>query len=133
MRCAVALLCILALVACGGGGGSVKELCTAVRADRSTAAVFSGFDPSDQTRALQQLREARVTLGELRDAAPNDQRHDIDVEIAYVQALVDGLAALTEPDPAKSVEIVRQVTAEHPDVARSAAALEAFSHEHCGT
>lgn len=127
----MALLCLAALVACRDGGGSVDELCEAVRSDRSTAAVFSGFDPSDTERALEQLRQARLTLGELRDAAPSEARDDIDVEIAYVQALIDGLASLAEPEPAQSVEVFRQVTADHPGVADAAANLAAFSQEHC--
>lgn len=127
----MALLCLGALVACRDGGGSVDELCEAVRSDRSTAAVFSGFDPSDTERALEQLRQARLTLGELRDAAPAEVRSDIDVEIAYVQALVDGLTALTEPEPAQSVEVFRQVTADHPGVSEAAAELASFSNEHC--
>ena len=131
MRRTLALLCLVALVACRSGGGSVEELCDAVRSDRSTAAVFSGFDPSDTERALEQLRQARLTLGELRDAAPDEVRDDIDVEIAYVQALVDELAALTDPEPAQSVEIFRQVTADHPGVAAAATNLAAFSQENC--
>jgi len=131
VRKLVALLCLAALGACRDGGGSVEELCEAVRSDRSTAAVFSGFDPSDTERALEQLREARLTLGELRDAAPGEVRDDIDVEIAYVQALVDGLAALTEPEPAQSVEVFRQVTADHPGVAEAAATLAAYSEKNC--
>lgn len=132
MRLAVALLCATALAACRSDKGSIEELCTAVRADRSTVAVFSGFDPSNTERALEQLRAARVTLGELRDVAPDEVRDDLDVEIAYVQALVDGLAGLEGADPAQAVEVVRQVTEDHPEVADAAGELASFSEEHCG-
>ena len=77
------------------------------RPDRR-AAVFAGFDPSDTERALAQLRHARVTLGELHDAAPGEVRDDIEVEIAYVQALIDGLGGARRiPNRAESVEVVR--------------------------
>ncbi|MGH9274443.1 MAG: hypothetical protein ACRDZU_07335, partial [Acidimicrobiales bacterium] len=87
---------------------------------------------SDPVQALDQLRSARVTLGELRDAAPGELRDALDVEIAYVQALVDELQALDDTDAAAAVEVVRQVTAEHPDVDAAAAELSAYAAEHCG-
>ena len=123
--------CLGALVACGGSKGSAEELCAAVRADRSTAAVFEGFDPTDTVKALDQLRAARVTLGELRAAAPDEVRDALDIEIAYVQALVDTLDPMQDAEPAQVVEAVRQVTAEHPRVTAAAAELAAFSEEHC--
>lgn len=133
MRRAAAVLATVTLLGCGGGGGSVKELCTAVRANGSSAAVFSGFDPSDTERALEQLRSARVTLGELRDAAPKEVRDELGVEIAYIQALIDGLAPLDGSDAARAVEVVRQVTADHPKVTEAAATLDAFTKEQCGS
>ena len=102
-----------------------------MRRDPALLTVFAGFDPSDATRALDQLRTARVSLGELRDAAPDEVRDDLDVEIAYVQALVDGLAAAEGADAADAVEVVRQVTEDHPEVDEAAAELAAFSEEHC--
>ena len=131
MRRVVTLLCVTALAACGGDKGSIDELCTALRADRSTSTVFSGFDPTDTERALEQLREARVTLGGLRDVAPDQVRDELDIEIGYVQALIDGLVGLDGSDPAQAVEIVRQVTDDHPKVAAAAASLASFSQEHC--
>lgn len=133
MRRAVGLLCLVSFLGgCGNDKGSVAELCQAVRADHSTATVFSGFDPSDTERSLEQLRAARVTLGGLHDAAPAEVRDDLAVEVTYVQALIDGLTELKGTDAAQSVEMVRQVTADHPKVAHAAATLAAFSKEHCG-
>ena len=118
---------------CGGDEGSAKELCTALRANPGVAATFTGFDPSDPRRALEQLRSARVTLGELRDAAPGDVRDDLDVEIDYVQALIEGLEQVDDGDATAAVEVVRQVTAEHPQVPDASAALAAYSAESCGS
>ncbi|MFZ6003875.1 MAG: hypothetical protein ACOYXM_08070 [Actinomycetota bacterium] len=131
MRRAIALGCVAVLAACGGDEGSAEELCAAVRADRSTPAVFSGFDPTDTSRAVEQLREARVTLGELRDAAPSELRDDIDLEIAYVQALLERLEDLGGAEPESVVQAVREVTDAHPDVADAAARLDAWSDESC--
>jgi hypothetical protein len=119
------------MAACGGDDGSAEELCAALRADPTTVSLFEGFDPSDPARALDQLRTARVTLGELRDAAPSDVRDSLDAEIAYVQALIEGLEALDRTDAAAAVEVVREVTAEHPGVDDAAAELTAFATEHC--
>lgn len=127
----VAVLAVTGLVACTDDGGSAEALCEVVRTDRSVAAVFAGFDPTDTERALEQLRTARVTLGELRDAAPDEVRDDLGVEIDYVQALIDGLDDIEGGDAAQAVEVVRQVTAEHPDVADAAANLATFGQEHC--
>lgn len=131
MRRVVLVGCLGALVACGGSKGSAEELCAAVRADRSTAAVFDGFDPTDTVEALEQLRAARLTLGGLRDAAPDEVRDALDVEIAYVQALADTLEPMQDAEPAQVVEAVRQVTADHPGVKAAAGELAAFSDEHC--
>lgn len=131
MRRAVALGCVVVLAACGGDEGSAKELCAALRAGPSTAAVFSGFDPTDTSRAVDQLREARVALGELRQAAPSELRNDIDVEIAYVQALLERLEALSGAEPERVVQAVREVTDANPDVDDAAARLEAWSTESC--
>lgn len=129
--CAAVLLMVAG--ACGGDEGSAEELCTALRANPGVASTFSGFDPSDQRQALEQLRSARVTLGELRDAAPGDVRDDLDVEIDYVQALIEGLEQVEDGDATAAVEVVRQVTAEHPQVPDASATLAAYSAESCGS
>lgn len=122
---------VLGLVACGGDGGSAEKLCETVRSDRTVAAVFSGFDPTDTEHALEQLRAARVTLGELHDDAPDEVRGDLEIEIDYVQDLIEGIEATDGDDAAQAVDAVRRVTAEHDDVGEAAASLAAFSQEHC--
>lgn len=129
----VALLCALSLLAaCSKGAeGSAEKLCASVRANPSVSTLFAGFDPSDAPNAVEQLRTARVTLGELRRAAPDEVRDEIDVEISYVQDLIDGLSADKDLDATRAAEIVRAVTAEHPDVSKASAALETFSQKSC--
>lgn len=131
VKAGLALLGAMSLLACSGSDGSAAKLCGVVRTDRSVAAVFSGFDPTDTEKALEQLRAARVTLGELRDEAPGEVRDDIDVEIDYVQALIEGLREVKGGDAAQAVEVVRQVTADHDAVDDAAATLAEFSQEHC--
>jgi len=132
MRRAVALLCAAALVACSGDDGSAEELCTAVRSEPSLTSAFSGFDPTDTERALDQLRGARVTLGELRDTAPAEVRGDLTVEIDYVQALVEGLEGVDGRDTSETVAVVQRITDDHPGVRQAAANLAAFAEESCG-
>ena len=66
-RRAVAALAALALVACTDDDGSAAELCEAVADTGDLAATFQGFDPTDPEAALDQLRAARVALGDLLD------------------------------------------------------------------
>lgn len=127
----VIVVAVVVLAACGGDSGSAEELCDIVRTDHTVGAVFAGFDPTDTDHALEQLRAARVTLGELHDAAPDEVRDDLTTEIEYVQALIDGLEGVTDGDPERAVEVVQQVTDEHDAVGDAAAALAAFSQEHC--
>lgn len=124
----------LALTACSDDEGSAEEFCTTVREDTTVGAVFAGgFDPTDVTRALEQLGAARITLGELRDAAPDDVRDDVVAELDYVDALVDTLEQADERQPEAIVAAVQQVTTEHADdVSVAAGALAAFAQEECG-
>jgi hypothetical protein len=132
MRRAVTLLGAAALVACSGDGGSAEALCAAVRSEPSLTSAFAGFDPTDTERALEQLRAARVTLGELREAAPAEVRDDLTVEIEYVQALVQGLEGVDGRDASETVSVVQQITDDHPGVPQAAANLAAFAEESCG-
>lgn len=133
VRQAVALLCVTALVACSDDEGSAEELCAAVREQPGLTNAFAGFDPTDTEQALQQLRAARVTLGELRDAAPSEVRDDLAVEIDYLQALVEGLETVDGQDASETVALVRQITDDHPGVADAAANLAAFAAESCAS
>lgn len=118
---------------CGGNEGSVEEFCTTVREDTTVGAVFAGgFDPTDLTRALEQLGAARITLGELRDAAPDEVRDDVTTELDYVDALAATLEEADERQPEAIVASVQQVTTEHADVGDAAASLAAFAQEECG-
>jgi hypothetical protein len=127
----VALLSVVALVACTSASGSTKELCQALREGPGLASVFQGFDPTDATSALEQLRTARVALGDLKDAAPGEVRDDLQVEIVYVQALIDALEPLEDDDATRVALTIQAVTDAHPDVPTAAATLESFEAERC--
>lgn len=127
----MALLCVAALVACSDDAGSAEELCAAVREQPGVTSAFAGFDPTDTEQALEQLRAARVTLGELRVAAPSEVRDDLTVEIDYLQDLVEGLETVDEHDTAETVALVQRITDDHPGVADAAANLAAFAAESC--
>jgi hypothetical protein len=116
--------------ACREEKGSAEELCTEV-AERDFAGTLTGFDPTDSELALDQLRSARVDLGDLLDAAPNEVRDDLQVEIDYVQALIDALEPIAPGDAAAATRQVQAVTAAHPDVDEAAAALAAFTEREC--
>jgi hypothetical protein len=125
------LLLVGGSAACTKDKGSTQELCAAL-AKGTFASVFNGFDPAHPTKALDQLRTARVDLGELKDAAPKDQRADLQIEIDYVQALVDALDPLgNDADVTTVAATMRQVTDEHPEVVKASARLAAFQKKSC--
>lgn len=134
---AVAALCAAALIVIVSGcsdeeTGSAEELCAAVGdGGQSFDATFEGFDPTDTDTALEQLRAARVRLGELRDVAPSEVRGDLTEEIDYLQALIAALEEVGPNDPAAAVRRVQQTADEHPDVQQAADRLEAWTETSC--
>ena len=117
---------------CTDDGGSADELCQALSEGQGFASVFQDFDPTDAPAALVQLRTARVELGELKDVAPGDADDDLEVEIDYVQALIDALEPLgAAADAAQVAATIQSVTDAHPEVGPAAARLEAFATQEC--
>lgn len=111
--------------------GSAEELCAALAEADGLGAVFADFDPTDPDGALERLRTARVELGELHTAAPSEARDALQVEIDYVQDLIDGLADVPEGDATAAAAVVQATTAAHPGVQAAADELEAFAAESC--
>jgi hypothetical protein len=129
----VVLLALAAspLAACTKDHGSAEKLCAALKGG-SFASVFNGFDPADPAKALDQLRTARVDLGELKDQAPKAQRADLQIEIDYVQDLVDAVAPLgDDADVTQVAAAIQTTTKAHPDVDKAAARLAAFQKASC--
>jgi hypothetical protein len=127
---AVILGALVLASGCREEEGSTEELCDAV-AQGDFAGTFADFDPTDPETALDQLRAARVELGDLHDAAPGEVRDDLQVEIDYVQALIDALEGVEPGDAAESALQVHAVTDAHPEVDEAAANLAAFAEEEC--
>jgi hypothetical protein len=118
------------VTACAEDEGSSEQLCAAV-AEEGVTTTLQGFDPTDPEAALDQLRDARVTLGDLLDEAPDDVRDDLQTEIDYVQALVDVLEQVEPGEGAESALRIQAVTDAHPGVDEAAANLAAFAEEEC--
>ena len=126
-----ALVVVTAAVgACSDDEGSAEELCAAVSEDGVTN-TLQGFDPTDPEAALDQLRDARVKLGDLLDAAPDEVHDDLQTEIDYVQALIDVLAEVKPGDATESALQIQAVTDAHPGVDEAAANLAEFADEEC--
>ena len=120
----------LALSGCSDDDGSAEELCAAV-AEEGAVTTLRGFDPTDPEAALDQLRDARVKLGDLLDAAPDEVRDDLQTEIDYVQALVDVLEEVEPGDATESALRIQAVSDAHPGVNEAAANLAAYAEEEC--
>ena len=130
LRPAIAGLTVLALVACRDEGNA-RQLCRKVAELDDVATLFQDFDPTDPEGSLDHLRTARVTLGDLYDAAPDEVRDDLQVEIDYVQAMIDALEDVAPGDATESALQIQSVTDAHPDVPDAAANLSAFAEEEC--
>ena len=127
-----AVIALGALVACSDDEtGSAEELCAALGDGRQLGTTLEGFDPTDTDSALEQLRDARLTLGQLRTVAPSEVKRDVSVEIDYVQALIEALEEVGPNDPTAAVAAVRRATEDHPDVQQAADRLEAWSETTC--
>jgi uncharacterized protein HemY len=132
VRRAIAVALLVAVgAACTDDGGSAESLCAALAEADGLATTFQGFDPSTPETALDQLRTARVALGELLDAAPDEVRDELEVEIDYVQALIDALEPVEAGDSAEAALQVQAVTDAHPDVDDASAELTAFAEREC--
>jgi len=121
---------VVLLAACTDDG-STEALCAAVAEDADLATTLDGFDPTDPEAALDQLRAARVALGELLDAAPDEVSDDLEVEIDYVQALIDALEPVDPGDATEAALQVQSVTDAHPGVDEAAANLAGFTEREC--
>ena len=122
---------VASLGGCSDDGGSAESLCQAIAEADGLTTSLDGFDPTDPEAALDQLRTVRVQLGELHDAAPEDAAQDLQVEIDYVQALIDALEAVEPGDATEAALQVQSVTDAHPEVEQAAADLAAFEDREC--
>ncbi len=116
---------------CSDDGGSAEALCASVAEDDGLTSTFQGFDPTDPEVALEQLRPARVALGDLLDEAPSEVADDLQVEIEYVQAMIEALESVSPGDATEAALQVHSVTEAHPGVAEAAAELAAFADREC--
>jgi hypothetical protein len=121
----------VALAACSDDSGSAEALCRAVADGDGITSVFQGFDPTDPEAALETVREARVVLGDLVDDAPDDVRDDLEVEIDYLQGLIEALEQVEPGDPTEAALQVQAVADAHPKVPAAAAALTTFAEREC--
>jgi hypothetical protein len=129
---ALAALVVAGLAACTDGeDGSPEALCAAVADVEDIGSTFRGFDPTDPEAALERLRPVRVSLGELFDEAPDEVRDDLQVEIDYVQGLIDALGDVAPGDATEAALQVQSVTDAHPGVDDAAASLAAFAEREC--
>jgi hypothetical protein len=127
----MAALAIVILVACNDDSGSPEALCQAVAQGDGITTLFQGFDPTDPEAALDTLRRARVALGDLLDEAPGEVSDDLQVEIDYVQALIDALEPVEPGDSTEAALQVQSVTDAHPEVVEASANLSAFAEREC--
>ncbi|MSO85943.1 MAG: hypothetical protein EXQ71_00295 [Acidimicrobiia bacterium] len=123
---------VAALASCTSDEGNTEAFCKTLANGQQYPSVFEGFNPTDANNALERLRIARGDLEELDVDAPREIRDDLRVEIDYVEALIDGVAALgAGADSDDLTATFQAVTTDHPKVPAAAAALETFATAGC--
>lgn len=131
------LLAAAALLVAGAGctddsSGSAAEMCAVLGDGRAFTALFEqGFDPTDTQRALTQLQAARVDLEQLREAAPKEQRADIDAEADYLDAVLRVLDTIGPDDPAAVVAGINALDAERSAAQVASLELRTFEESSC--
>jgi len=91
-RLAALLVALPLLGGCGDDGSGDLEAFCAAAADRERfEAVFDDLDPTDVDAARATFEQARAEQEALRDLAPDAAREDVEVVLAFVEDLIDGL------------------------------------------
>lgn len=121
----------LVVASCSDDGGSPEAFCAALADADGLATTFQGFDPTDPEVALEQLRGARVVLGDLLDDAPDEVRADLQLEVDYTQALIEALEDVPADDPTEAALQVQSVTDAHPGVDTASADLASYAAREC--
>lgn len=123
-------LVVLASAACRGGE-SAEAFCLLVADRAGLAALTGGFDPGDPDSAIRRLQAMQLELAELRAAAPDEIRGDLDLQDRALRTLIEALREVPPGDPAGAVEAVRAAQEQMDGVHEAGARLEAWTEENC--
>jgi uncharacterized membrane protein YccC len=135
---AVAALAMLAVgvttAACSDNGGDegTDALCALVGQGGQHRLFEEGFDPTDRSRAVTQLRSALVELGELRAASPSSARDAVDDEVHYLESLLAAVESTDPDDPAAMVAAVNGLDEEREAAEAAARELAELQARSCG-
>jgi hypothetical protein len=114
-------------------GGSTQELCSVVSAGSFGALFQQGFDPTNTTQALAQLKAASADLAQLRSAAPTELRGAIEDEVAYVDAATKVLQTVSPDDEAAVVAGINGLSTQRAAAQAGSTKLKAYQAAHCGS
>lgn len=126
----VAVLALVVSVSCSTDHGSQDAFCRQIRKVPPLASVISGFADDDPTELRTRLDDARTAYTDLRDAAPEDIRDDVDATVDLVDAVIDAVAA-NGTDPEAVAAEVRSAVKLHPGAATSSTKVAAYAKQRC--
>lgn len=92
---------------------------------------LSGLNPDDVPGTLAAVREARDVEATLRSRAPGSIRADIDLLVAYLDDLIDGLEA-ADPTSDERPAIYDQLRPRSEAVSAASARIESYVVANCG-
>ena len=127
---AAALFCLTAVTGCSDDEPEVGSFCDELRQAPALADVLTGFADQDAARLDEQLDEAEAQYGDLRVAAPEAIKPDVDQTVDLVDAVIGAVRA-DSGDPAAAADRIRSVIAEFPDAQTAGLAVADYARTEC--
>lgn len=127
---ALGLCATVALLACSDDSGDQEAFCAAATDRTRFESTFEGLDPADVDEAITMFRDARESEEELRSTAPEAVRADIDVLIAYLDDLVEGLETTATADGERP-PIYDELQSRSDQVEAASARLQLYVETNC--
>jgi len=129
---AAGLALLVGAAACGDGEpGDLAAFCEAVGDQQRFEDVFDELDPTDVDAARATFEQARDEQRALRDLAPAAARGDIDVVVAFVDDLIEGLSPRGEVDDQGRPSVYQSLRPRFEEVEAAGDRLRVYVETNC--
>jgi hypothetical protein len=126
------LVAVLGLAGCSDDEpGDLAAFCDAVGDQDRFEAVFDELDPTDVAAARATFEQARAEQQALRDLAPSAARGDIDVVLAFVDDLIEGLEPASEVDDQGRPSVYQSLRPRFEEVEAAGDRLRVYVESSC--
>lgn len=115
----------------GGGSGDLVAFCEAAVDHERFETMFDDLDPADVDGARAAFVEAREAQAQLRAVAPEAARGDIDVVIAFVDDLIEGLELAASTDEQSRPSVYQSLRPRFDEVEAAGDRLDLYVDTNC--